>query len=350
MTLLQGVFFLLLLCWMNASQLWPQEEIFNAFGCLGNVIRNYKEFPLSPECSTEKGEYCYDDEITCHATKEKCRSWRVYMTNVSIFIQFPTSKFLEASKSLTYECECKEYIFKCTINSQVLIQSIVHKDAIFTSTLSSSSQETTRAVTTIASINSKPSTTDSSQTINTGMLRDQSNQNSETHYFAITGALIGGIVLGAGVEYLLIILLRKNQHSKNKKIKENTIGMSKYNPAYSDSVESTKDPMQPDEKYYTEVVNTKNVYQNVTHGTANIHLQNENTHETPDKSIYNHLHEKNEAEDISDYYDHARHVPFELSATEKDYETLKMPPQDNTYTDVIADEIEHGIYRNGEEN
>lgn len=37
----------------------------------------------------------------------------------------------------------------------------------------------------------------------------------------------------------------------------NTIGMSKYNPAYSDSVESTKDPMQPDEKYYTEVVNTK---------------------------------------------------------------------------------------------
>lgn len=34
------------------------------------------------------------------------------------------------------------------------------------------------AVTTIASINSKPSTTDSSQTINTGMLRDQSNQNS----------------------------------------------------------------------------------------------------------------------------------------------------------------------------
>lgn len=137
----------------------------NRFGCLGNVIRNYKEFPLSPECSTEKGsmgnnifffhfiqwkilnllknfqdfpvkkemhilnwnllgEYCYDNEITCHATKEKCRSWRVYMTNVSIFIQFPTSKFLEASKSLTYECECKEYIFKCTINSQVLIQSI----------------------------------------------------------------------------------------------------------------------------------------------------------------------------------------------------------------------------------
>lgn len=134
----------------------------NRFGCLGNVIRNYKDFPLFSECSTDisikgntiyfsfytwkildilknvfplrsncifelnffLGEYCYDDEITCHATKENCRYWRVHRTNVSIFIQFPTSKFIQASKSLTNECECKEYIFKCTINSQVLIQSI----------------------------------------------------------------------------------------------------------------------------------------------------------------------------------------------------------------------------------
>lgn len=34
----------------------------------------------------------------------------------------------------------------------------------------------------------------------------------------------------------------------------NITGMSKYNPAYSDSGESTKDPMKPDEKYYTQVV------------------------------------------------------------------------------------------------
>lgn len=272
------------------------------------------------------------------------------MTNVSIFIQFPTSKFLEALKSLTYECECKEYIFKCTINSQVLIQSIVHKDAIFTSTLSSSSLETTRAVTTIASINSKPSTADSSQTINTGILGDQSNQNSETPYLAITGALIGGVVLGADVEYLLIILLRRNRHSKNKKIKENITGMSKYNPAYSDSGESTKDPMKPDEKYYTQIVNTNNVYQNVTQDTANVHEQEKNKQEKPGQSIYNHLHERKEIEDRSDHYDHAHRVPFELTATEKGYETLKLPPQANTYTDVIADEIEHSRYRNVDEN
>lgn len=31
--------------------------------------------------------------------------------------------------------------------------------------------------------------------------------------------------------------------------------MSKYNPAYSDSGENTKDPMKSDEKYYAQVVN-----------------------------------------------------------------------------------------------
>ncbi|XP_065937522.1 uncharacterized protein [Magallana gigas] len=333
MALLQGIFFLFLSCWMNASELWPQEELFNAFGCLGNVIRNYKDFPLFSECSTDisiKGEYCYDDEITCHATKENCRYWRVHRTNVSIFIQFPTSKFIQASKSLTNECECKEYIFKCTINSQVLIQSI--------------------AVTTMAPTTNKPYTTDSSKTINPGMLGDRSNQNSETPYLAITGALIGGVVLGAGVEYLLIILLRRNRHSKNKKIKENITGMSKYNPAYSDSGENTKDPMKLDEKYYAQVVNANTVYQNVTQGTANIHEQRTNNQEKPGQSIYNHLHEKKEIEDTGDHYDHAHRVPFELTATEKDYETLKMQPRANTYTEVIADETEHSRYRSGEEN
>lgn len=353
MTLLQGIFFLFLSCWMNASELWPQEELFNAFGCLGNVIRNYKDFPLFSECSTDisiKGEYCYDDEITCHATKENCRYWRVHRTNVSIFIQFPTSKFIQASKSLTNECECKEYIFKCTINSQVLIQSIVHKDAFLTSTLSSSSLETTEAVTTMAPTTNKPYTTDSSKTINPGMLGNRSIQNSETPYLAITGALIGGVVLGAGVEYLLIILLRRNRHSKNKKIKENITGMSKYNPAYSDSGENTKDPMKSDEKYYAQVVNANTVYQNVTQGTANIHEQRTYNQEKPGQSIYNHLYEKKEIEDTGDHYDHAHRVPFELTATEKDYETLKLPPQANNYTEVIADETEHSRYRSGEEN
>lgn len=355
MTLLQGVFFLLLLCWMNASQLWPQEEIFNAFGCLGNVIRNYQEFPLFSECSTEIdriGEYCSNDEITCHATKEKCRAWGVNKINVSIFIQFPTSKFIHTSKSLTYECECREYIFECTIHSQVLIQSIVHKDAIFTSTLTSTTLKTTRAVTTMAHITKKPSTTDSSKTINPGMLGDHSNQNSETPYLAITGALIGGAVLGAGVEYLLIILLKRNRLSKNKKIKENITGMSKYNPAYSGSGESTKNPMKPDDKYYTQIVNTNNIYQNVTQGTADVHQERSRIHEAPTHSIYNHLHEKKETGYISDHYDHARCVAFELTATEKDYDTLKMPPQANTYREVVSDEIEHTCikYKNGEEN
>lgn len=31
--------------------------------------------------------------------------------------------------------------------------------------------------------------------------------------------------------------------------------MSKYNPAYSDNGENTKDPMKSDEKYYAQVVN-----------------------------------------------------------------------------------------------
>lgn len=35
----------------------------------------------------------------------------------------------------------------------------------------------------------------------------------------------------------------------------NITGMSKYNPAYSDSGENTKDPMKSDEKYYAQVVN-----------------------------------------------------------------------------------------------
>lgn len=55
---------------------------------------------------------------------------------------------------------------------------------------------------------------------------------------------------------------------------------------------------------------------------------------------------------ICDHYDHARCVAFELTATEKDYDTLKMPPQANTYREVVSDEIEHTCikYKNGEEN
>lgn len=126
--------------------------------------------------------------------------------------------------------------------------------------------------------------------------------------------------------------------------------MSKYNPAYSDSGENTKNPMKSDEKYYAQVVNANTVYQNVTQGTANIHEQRTYNQEKPGQSIYNHLHEKKEIEDTGDHYDHAHRVPFELTATEKDYETLKMQPRANTYTEVIADETEHSRYRSGEEN
>lgn len=92
------------------------------------------------------------------------------------------------------------------------------------------------------------------------------------------------------------------------------------------------------------------VYQNVTQGTANIHEQRTYNQEKPGQSIYNHLQEKKEIEDTGDHYDHAHRVPFELTATEKDYETLKLPPQANNYTEVIADETEHSRYRSGEEN
>lgn len=83
---------------------------------------------------------------------------------------------------------------------------------------------------------------------------------------------------------------------------------------------------------------------------TNIHQQRKNTQETPCQSIYNHLHEKNKIEDTGHHYDPAHRVPFELTATEKDYKNLKLPPQANTYTENIADEIEHGRYRSGEEN
>lgn len=43
----------------------------------------------------------------------------------------------------------------------------------------------------------------------------------------------------------------------------NITGMSKYNPAYSGSGESTKNPMKPDDKYYTQIVNTNVRYFNV---------------------------------------------------------------------------------------
>uniref|UniRef100_A0A8W8LXT8 ZP domain-containing protein n=1 Tax=Magallana gigas TaxID=29159 RepID=A0A8W8LXT8_MAGGI len=348
--LLQGIFILLLFYWMNASQLGPQEEMINAFDCLGTVIRNYRDFPSSTRCSFDIDENCPETEIICHTTKKECRyTYRVFNTNVSLYIQFPKLKFIQATKILVLDCYCKEYIFNCTINSQVL-RSIVHKDAFLTSTLSSSSLETTEAVTTMTLITNKPYTTDSSQTINPVMLGDQSNQDSETPYLAIMGALLGGIVLGAGVEYLLIFLLRRNRHSKNKKTKENITEMSKCNPAYSVSGESTKDPMRPDKKYYTQKVDSKNVYQNVTHGTADIYEQKKNKQEDPGQSIYNHLHEKKEIEDTGDHYDHAHRVPFELTATEKDYQTLKMQPRANTYTEVIADETEHSRYRSGEEN
>lgn len=94
------------------------------------------------------------------------------------------------------------------------------------------------------------------------------------------------------------------------------------------------------------------MYQNVTQGTADVHQERSRIHEAPTHSIYNHLHEKKETEDISDHYDHARCVAFELTATEKDYDTLKMPPQAITYREVVSDEIEHTCikYKNGEEN
>lgn len=66
-------------------------------------------------------ENCPESEITCHTTKKECRyTYRVFNTNVSLYIQFPKLKFIQATKILVLDCYCKEYIFNCTINSQVL--------------------------------------------------------------------------------------------------------------------------------------------------------------------------------------------------------------------------------------
>nr|XP_022297003.1 uncharacterized protein LOC111106569 isoform X2 [Crassostrea virginica] len=304
-------------------------------------------------------KFCKEDEITCHMESKDCQKWsNQKSTEVFIYIRFPKSIFLEHLKKLNYECKCKEYLFDCSIKSKTLIKFIEHNITHLTSTVSTPSPKTTSETTlpvTSALLSISPATdlatTASKHEDKPGppaAAYKEENQDTYISSIAIVAALVGGVILGAGVEFVVILLMRRKTKSTDESQRDVT-EKSMDNPAYTDSKTETTP-----EEYYTQITNQNSVYQNEIpdkDATYDHKQYNKSTQETYEQSTYNHLHERMEIES-SNFYHHPRMVPNELSATELGYGIVKQSQinHKNAYTEVIAGEGEHHEYKGEDEN
>ncbi|XP_062620225.1 uncharacterized protein LOC134281808 [Saccostrea cucullata] len=346
-------FLLLQLSCIIHVQSQSKDDFIDAFDCFGSVVRAYKTF--SNGCDWNIAAYCSKGEITCHRSTKSCTYWRKYRrVQVSFSLNLSSSILINNSEELiklSKRCYCEDYIINCSVNSEILINNLVHDNTCVLSPMfTASTKAATRKVTTttlgtdITTSRATDSTTELKQT--------QENKNStcspnykqeylkassenETAYGAIIGALLGGIVLGAALEFLITTLFRRAQIKKEGKKDIGEVKLTS-NPAYDCSSLKMSVDREFDEKttghLYTQITQNqsqknslpKHEYENT--GQRKVMMEDE---------LYNHLNVKKETDRV-DYYDHASVVP--ISTHQESYDTLKLNSNDsNTYTEVVGE-------------